>query len=122
MRLMIEGDASLGLKPITLEGYRERSGWLTSGGISVSYESLIGPKGGGSREEQIQTLDAIFKYLGLDVTKEFVTQVADRMFSTSSPTFNKGTVARWTKEMPEEYQQILLSTGQDVFHQYGYIK
>jgi hypothetical protein len=122
IRLMIEGDTSLGIKPITLEGYRERSGWLSSNGLSVSYESLIGPKGGGSRDEQIQTLEKVFDYLSLKFTQDSIAQIADRMFSTSSPTFNKGTVARWTKEIPENYQHIMLESGKDVFSQYGYVK
>jgi sulfotransferase 6B1 len=119
LKLIIDGDYSMGFKPI-FDKYRERSDWLSSQGLSVAYESLIGSKGGGSNERQNAVIKDIFSYLKIPTSSEFIAEVSQKAFSSSSPTFNVGKIARWKKELSQESQDYMMDKGHDIFQKYGY--
>lgn len=117
--VLLNGDVPVGVKPL-FEFYRGSLGWLTSGAYALSFESLIGPQGQGSTDQQIQVLSGLYRYLGLDADKAFIARLSRDVFSKDSPTFNKGQAARWKQEIPEHTLVRLMDMGKDVFESYGY--
>lgn len=63
---------------------------------TARYENLVGPKGGGSREAQIDELTAIAKFLNLKVSKRVVIAIADSLYGKpGEATFNTGKIGNW---------------------------
>ncbi len=66
---------------------------------SVSFESLIGEQGGGSRERQAEALKGLIRYLGLHEKVSDFDALADRIFNRSSLTFRAGKINGWREEI-----------------------
>ena len=92
IELAILGDADVRPPAPSLESLLAGfAGWLKSGAPVVRFEELIGVRGGGDADAQAQAVADMYSYLGLDPGKD----VADRLFSTASPTFRAGQIGQW---------------------------
>lgn len=62
--------------------------------LVIRFEDLVGEKGGGSNEKQIEALEKIFQFCGYTVPEETKYYVAANLFGDSS-TFRKGAIGSW---------------------------
>ncbi len=70
------------------------------------FERLIGPRGGGSKEEQFAEIEAIATHIDRRLPAEELEQVARKAWSVRSSTFRKGAVRYdqklWNPELEGE--------------------
>ena len=86
--------------------------------LNVKFEDLIGPKGGGSRNIQIQTIRKICDYL--DKTEVDYVKLADSAFSIESPTFRKGQIGSYKLFLSDEQIKKFNKLYKNIIIQYGY--
>jgi hypothetical protein len=115
----IEGDAATGLRSIAerLDAY---AGWLDGAALVVRFEDLIGPEGGGDRDRQRSTVEAIYRHLGVDASSAVVDRVIGRLFSDRSPTFRKGAAGGWREALDDDVLARFHEVVGDRMARYGY--
>jgi len=89
-------------------------------GLTVRFEDLVGPQGGGSAEVQNRVVGEVLDHLGLRQADEPVESVASRIFSGRSITFHGGQSDAWKAELPEDLQAELLDRCGDDMRALGY--
>ena len=108
--------------PWLLGSIRQRIGnylpWLDfQNVIPVSFEELVGPKGGGSMEAQVKLIWSLQLKLHIPGDpRDYGQQVFDR----ESPTFREGRVGGYKKDFTKEAYEKFLSLPQDFMHLLGY--
>lgn len=85
----------------------------------VSFEELVGPRGGGTRAEQLAAVGKVADWLGLDVDRE---SVADAMLGKKSFTLNKGRAGRWREAFTPRLTQQFESRYGHVLDAFGYAR
>lgn len=71
--------------------------------LIVRFEDLVGSKGGGGVEEQVNTLSKIYKHIGLDMPEDNVVKIARELFTSNSKTFNKGEIGAWRNSFTSDH-------------------
>ena len=80
--------------------YAHSIAWNHSDSVcAVEFEKIIGPKGGGSKEEQLSEIQKIVDYLNCE--RVDVEQLAQDVFNPHSETFNKGIIGQWQQEFDD---------------------
>jgi len=72
------------------------------------YEDLVGPKGGGTRDAQLKTIEKIAKHIGVPLLDESAQRIADVIYGDSygyNRTFREGETGGWRKVFKEEHKQ-----------------
>lgn len=90
--------------------------------MTIRFEDLIGSSGGGSDKKQIETVDAIVKHIGIELSQEEIQQIAAKSFFTGSRTFRKGQIGDWRNHFTEEHKQIFKEVYGDTLIKLGYEK
>ncbi len=119
LRLAIVGDPRIDM-PSIADRLASFSGWLGSGALTVRFEDLVGPAGGGDATTQEETVSAIYKHLGLGADEDLVRSVCERLFSSNSPTFRKGSVEGWRKSFDRTLETLFAEVVGDSAVPYGY--
>jgi len=95
--------------------------WITSQNVcAVTFEDIIGAKGGGDYDTQIATLNKIVNFLGIN--PEEALSIQPKVYNPQSETFNKGKIGSWKSEIPAEILEICLeridslNINLDVYH------
>ena len=103
-------DAEHGVRLLSIDDqYRSIDGWIgRSDCCVVTFEELIGERGGGSREAQLAATRRILHHIGID-SDDAVSRAADGAFDTSSPTFHSGRQNSWRHELPADVADSLIS-------------
>lgn len=119
MRLVIEGSVEAGFPSLRqrLEAY---SGWLESDSLIVRYEDIVGEGGGGDRTRQLEVLHDIFTHIDLPLEPSQVESLAAQTFSTTSPTFRRGTTQQWRQHFDNRLLKLYESEVADLAAAYGY--
>lgn len=86
----------------------------------LRFEDLIGPRGGGSREAQVETVETVADHIGVDLTDEEVDYVARNTFSTGSSTFRKGLIGDWRNHFEPEHVEAFKQAAGDHLLDLGY--
>ena len=88
------------------------------GVLNVRFEDLVGSKGGGSDDKQLETIKNIFEYLDVDgVDPQKITR---NIFDEGSPTFRKGMIGGYKESLSKEQLKLFNQLHGDVIEQYGY--
>ena len=106
MRLLIEGSVDTSVPVDSIATVMDRSyGWLTNAGkvLVVRFEDLVGEKGGGSYESQLQSIKSICRWLKKD--ESLAASIGENLFGGTN-TFRKGKAGSWKEEMPESLQDL----------------
>ena len=84
-----------------LAGY---SRWLEVPNTYLSrFESLIGPNGGGSAEEQRREIRAIAAHVRRPLEPDAAGELADKIWSPKSATFRKGAIGDWRNHFSPDH-------------------
>jgi len=86
----------------------------------IRFEDLIGPRGGGDRNTQLETVERIATHLDISLTDDEVRYVAENVFSTDSSTFRKGLIGDWRNHFEEEHVTDCKSAVGDWLLELGY--
>jgi hypothetical protein len=70
---------------------------------ATTFERLVGPRGGGSRDAQLQEIRAICAHLGIVCTEQRVGEIADSLFGGTT-TFRKGLIGGWREHFTEKHK------------------
>jgi hypothetical protein len=94
-------------------------GWLgVRNVIPVSYEELVGPRGGGSEELQIRLIWSLQLKLHVPGNPR---DYASRIYNDKSATFTSGRLGTHKSALSEGALQDFLSLPQDFMHRLGYL-
>lgn len=97
----------------------ERSMWLLHHPdvCKVRFEDLVGPKGGGSRDRQVETLSRMVAHLGSDVDPE---KTVDSIYDEGSWSFFQGRSGAWRDHFSERNIARFKEQFGDLLERYGY--
>ncbi len=85
--------------------------------VPISFEEIVGPRGGGDREAQLRAVWRL--QLALHVPGS-PADYADRFFSEDSATFRRGRIGSYRDEFTDEHYRLWNSLPQDFMDIYGY--
>ncbi|MDP9242411.1 MAG: sulfotransferase domain-containing protein [Actinomycetota bacterium] len=119
LRLAITGDRELGA-PSIAERLDYFAGWLDSGCLVIRFEDLVGPAGGGDAIRQRDAVASLFRHVGLPADAPTVASISDRLFSSDSPTFRKGSIGGWRSSFDPELEALFDEVVGDRAVPYGY--
>jgi len=101
--------------------FQARLGWMTRDSVlTIRFEDLVGPQGGGTEHTQLQTIYQIAEFLEVPVDPHEIRQIVTQMYGhKDSPTFNKGQIGVWVDAFDEEtknlakqeFGELLISLG-----------
>jgi hypothetical protein len=97
----------------------EKSLWLLRHPrvCNVSFEELVGPKGGGSRDQQLAAVARIIRHIGSGQNPE---SVVDEVYDQDSWTFHKGRTQAWQTRFTARNLDRYRERFGDLLEQYGY--
>ena len=97
--------------------------WLEHADIHVvHFEDLVGEKGAGSRDRQLEGVKRLISFLKLKCTEDQAEDICDRIYDRRSPTFNQGIQARWKFVFTEELKDIFKEVASIELIRMGYEK
>lgn len=100
--------------------FSERIGWLRQPEVCVvTFEKLIGSKGGGNDDLQAQELQKILKHINIDESDRIIRELGQRVYGMSN-TFNKGQIGRWKEIFTEEHIQLSKELLGEILIELGY--
>ncbi|MDW8808277.1 hypothetical protein P1P68_26695 [Streptomyces scabiei] len=101
----------------------ERGLWLLRhpAVCTVSFEELVGPRGGGSRERQTAAVARIAAFLGVDGGPgQDAAAVVDQLFNDRAYSFHRGRVGAWREHFAPEHEKLFEERYGSVLDAYGY--
>jgi len=94
--------------------------WMnTPGVLTIRFEDIVGEKGGGSKERQIQTLKNIADYLEIAVSQDILQYVADNLFGGGG-TFRCGQINNWKTQFSEKNKLLFHQVLGEELQEFGY--
>jgi hypothetical protein len=88
----------------------------------VHFEDMIGEKGRGSRDQQLEEVKKLISFLNLKYTEDQAEHICSRVYDHKSPTFNLGIQARWKSVFTEEIKNIFKEVASTELIRMGYEK
>lgn len=112
------GPGRLSLKD-KLEGF---SPWLTAPGVlCCRFEDLVGERGGGSSEAQLDVVTDVGRHIGRPVTAAEAVRIADSAWSPGAATFRAGLTGEWRRAFDQSILDAFQdSIDPDLLSSYGY--
>ncbi len=89
------------------------------GCMIVKFEDLIGIRGGGSDNKQLEALRSIIKHIGTSLKESEFKKTAFKSFNVQSLTFRKGQIGDWANWLDDEMLSIL-KKDEAIFKKFGY--
>lgn len=99
----------------------ERGLWLLRhpAVCKVSFEELVGPRGGGSRELQSAAVDRIADFLRPDGGPD-PAGLVDQLFNDRAYSFHRGRIGAWHEHFTPEHEKLFEERYGTVLDAYGY--
>lgn len=101
----------------------ERGLWLLRhpAVCNVSFEELVGPRGGGSREHQSAAVARIAGFVDADGAQgHAAAAIADELFNDQAYSFHKGRIGAWREYFTPEHERLFEERYGTVLDAYGY--
>ena len=83
----------------------------------VSFEQLIGPRGGGSAEAQREAVSRVLGFLGV---REDPGTIAPNLFRTDAFSFFRGQIGSWRDAFTPEHEKLFADRYGEMLAAYGY--
>ena len=90
------------------------------GVLVVRFEDLVGEAGGGSRDVQDATVEAVARHVGRPLDPARVRAVADRVWSDKSSTFRLGRVGGWREHLTADHVLLFKQVAGEQLVAFGY--
>jgi len=95
--------------------------WLNQANcLTVRFEDLIGPSGGGSEVKQLEAISLVLEHLNIDLDSKQINSIAKQVFFTQSKTFRKGQIGGWRNEFKEQHIEVFKETTGKILLELGY--
>jgi sulfotransferase 6B1 len=105
-----------------LKMFQDRLGWKNVPFVyTTTFEKLVGEKGGGSKETQLQEVKNILKHLNMPITNGLIEKICASLHSDSY-TFRKGKIGEWKHEFTEEHKRLFKLKAGQLLIELGYEK
>ena len=102
------------------EIYKKYIPWLSATHVcSIRFEDLVGPKGGGNLEAQLNSIKKIIEHLGIFLTEDQIHQKAESLFG-GTWTFRKGQIGSWKKHFNEDHKKVFKEVAGQLLIDFGY--
>ncbi len=85
------------------------------------FEKLVGPQGGGSKEEQAAEIMKIAQYLGENITLEMAEDIGTHLFG-GTKTFRVGKFGYWKHQFTEDQKELFKKDMGNILIRLGYEK
>lgn len=96
--------------------------WLKEPGVcAIRFEDLIGPKGGGSLEVQIETIKKIANHAGIEITDKKIESVTKNLFGGTF-SFRRGQIGGWKRYFTEDHKKAFKEVAGQLLIDLGYEK
>jgi hypothetical protein len=83
---------------------RSFAGWLDDQRTYVCrFESLVGPRGDGTRENQLREIAGLARHVGRELSEGRARAIADHVWSPRSATFHRGRIGDWRNHFDEAH-------------------
>jgi hypothetical protein len=97
--------------------------WLRSSrSIVVRFEDLVGERGGGTAQTQLDAVTKIIRGVGLEKSDAEIQALAENLHGPGSKTFRKGVIGESWKELTKAQLQRMETMLGDIYEQWGYDK
>lgn len=107
--------------PSVDDSFRRRLAWLDHPRCcAVTFEELVGPKGGGDRAQQSAAIRRIADHLAVRLTRRDIDRIADNVFSPGTSTFRRGQIGDWSQEMTAAHTAAFKRTAGQLLIDLGY--
>lgn len=101
-----------------LDGY---AGWVSDGDtLYIKFEDLVGIRGGGTEERQLECVRSIGAHLGMELNSHQLRKIIDNSFSDKTKTFRKGQVGSWKNEFSPFHVEKFKEIAGKYLITYGY--
>ncbi len=90
-----------------------------AGNYTTFFERIIGPEGGGSREEQLGEISRVAQHLGARCSRREVEKIGDNLFG-GTRTFFKGMIGSWRDCFTPEHIRLAKESFGDLLVDLGY--
>ena len=89
----------------------------------IRFENLVGEAGGGSKEKQLQEIQAIAQHLDISLSSTQIEEIAQKLFGGTF-TFREGQIGSWKKYFTPEIKQVFKNSpgALDLLIELGYEK
>jgi hypothetical protein len=102
------------------ERYRNFLNWGHEGGAAVvTFEDLVGPKGGGTDRAQRAAIERVAQHLGVERSESELDDIQRSLFG-SGRTFRKGRAGGWREEFSPQHRKAASEVVGDVLLELGY--
>jgi hypothetical protein len=85
--------------------------------ISVSFEEIVGEKGGGNDELQLKAIWSIMLKLQIEGEPK---KIAKKIYNPKSDTFNKGKIGSFKNKLKDYHYEMFKKLNQDFMDEFGY--
>jgi hypothetical protein len=89
--------------------------------LSIRFENLVGPQGGGSQEAQIQTITAIAQHINQPITEYEAIFYGECIFGGTF-SFNKGKIGSWKDYFTPDQRKLFKEHAGQLLIDLGYEK
>lgn len=118
LQFIIRGERHIPHEINFIDQFRLSRGLLFHPNVfKTNFETLIGTKGGGDNNAQVEMIRNLLAYLELEGDPE---QIAERAFSEKSETFHKGQIGAYKKVFSKETKDLFNQHHGDILQDYGY--
>lgn len=119
IKIFIRNDKFRRVEYNPIEHFRlSRALYFHPGVLKVRFEDLVGSSGGGSDEQQLETVRGIFNYL--EINNIDAIKIARNAFDNKSATFRKGRIGGYREILTNEQLRLFNELHGDILRQYGY--
>ena len=125
LRLLLFGSDDSTTFPHTIMGFRDSYAallhWANFGAaLTVRYERLVGPRGGGCVSEQAAELARIAEFLQVDLSESELAAIGEFAYSPDDVTFRRGTIGNWRNYDSVDVERLFAGRERKLIDDWGY--
>lgn len=107
-------------QPDVATDFKRYARWSGEEGVlTLRFEDLIGERGGGDRQRQIEGVGRLMDFIGYPLEPHRLEGIADNSFGKGS-TFNRGKTGSWKSVFTEPNKELFKSVANDCLVRWGY--
>lgn len=107
-------------QPDAAADFNRYARWADEAGVlTLKFEDLIGERGGGDHQRQIDGVDRLLTFIGYPADRARVEEIAANSFGRGS-TFNRGKTGSWKSVFTESNKDLFKAVANDCLLKWGY--